>query len=704
MAAVAPLLDPGRFGYLKPKDVARLADAYRFSEAAHAGQKRQSGDPYISHPLAVAEILAGWHLDGQTLMAALLHDVTEDTSVTKDEISDTFGKPVAELVDGVSKLDRIEFQSAEDAQAENFRKMLLAMARDVRVILIKLADRLHNMRTLGAVPPAKRRRVARETMEIYAPIANRLGLNTLYHELQELSFMHLYPLRYSVLAKATKAARGNRREMIGRTLEAIKKKLAEGGIRATVHGREKHVYSTYRKMIEKHLSFSEVHDIFGARVIVKAVPDCYLALGALHALYKPIPGKFKDYIAIPKANGYQSIHTDLIGPYGVPVEVQIRTEEMNHLAESGVASHWMYKDDPDRLSELQKQTHRWLQSLLEIQHQSGDPHEFLEHVKVDLFPDEVYVFTPKGRILSLPRGATAVDFAYAVHTDIGNRCVAAKVNGELVPLRTELRNGDRVEIITASHAKPNPGWLQYVRTGKARSNIRHFLKTMQYEESAGLGERLLEQALRSLKSSLAEIDDAAWERALRDGGARSRGELLADIGLGKRLPAVVARRLMRRPEGGEESLPGGSVTIRGTEGMAVQLASCCRPIPGDAIVGSIKKGQGLVVHLSDCASIVRSRRKEPEQWIDVEWDTRTTRLFQAAINVTVENQRGVLAKVASEIAEAGSNIDAISMEEDRAMYTIMRLVLEVANRQHLARVMRALRRLPAVKRISRMKE
>jgi RelA/SpoT family (p)ppGpp synthetase len=578
------------------------------------------------------------------------------------------------------------------------------MARDVRVILIKLADRLHNMRTLGAVPPAKRRRVARETMEIYAPIANRLGLNTLYHELQELSFMHLYPLRYQVLAKATKAARGNRREMIGRTLEAIKKRLADGGIQATVHGREKHVYSTYRKMIEKHLSFSEVHDIFGARVVVKDVPGCYVALGALHSLYKPIPGKFKDYIAIPKANGYQSIHTDLIGPYGVPVEVQIRTEEMHHLAESGVASHWMYKDDSDKLSELQKQTHRWLQSLLEIQHQSGDPHEFLEHVKVDLFPDEVYVFTPKGKILSLPRGATAVDFAYAVHTDIGNRCVAAKVNGELVPLRTELRNGDRVEIITASHAKPNPGWLQYVRTGKARSNIRHFLKTMQYEESAGLGERLLEQALKALKSKLADIDDAAWDRALRDGGTRSRGELLADIGLGKRLPAVVARHLVKRSEGGEEAYPAGSVTILGTEGMAVQLASCCRPIPGDAIIGSIKKGQGLVVHASDCGGIVRSRKKEPEQWIDVEWDARTSRLFQAAINITVENQRGVLAKVASEIADAGSNIDAISMEEDRFMFTTMRLVLEVANRQHLARVMRSLRRLPDVKRISRMKE
>jgi RelA/SpoT family (p)ppGpp synthetase len=708
MAAAVPArephLDTPRFGYLKPKDVARLAEAYRFSEAAHAGQTRQSGDPYISHPLAVAEILADWHLDGQTLMAALLHDVTEDTSVTKDEISDTFGRPVADLVDGVSKLDKIEFQSAEVAQAENFRKMLLAMARDVRIILIKLADRLHNMRTLGAVPPAKRRRVARETMEIYAPIANRLGLNTLFHELQELAFSHLYPRRYGVLAKATAAARGNRREMIGRTLEAMKKKLAEAGIAATVQGREKHVYSTYRKMIEKHLSFSEVHDIFGCRVVVKDVSACYLALGALHALYKPIPGKFKDYIAIPKANGYQSIHTDLIGPYGVPVEVQIRTEEMHRLAESGVASHWMYKDESDRLSELQKQTHQWLQSLLEIQNQSGDPQEFLEHVKVDLFPDEVYVFTPKGRILSLPRGATAVDFAYQVHTDIGNRCVAAKVNGELVPLRTELRNGERVEIITASHAKPNPGWLQYVRTGKARANIRHFLKTMQYEESAGLGERLLEQALKTLGSSLGAIDDTSWERAIRDGGARSREELLADIGLGKRLPAVVARHLLKRSDARDDNKPSGSVTIRGTEGMAVQLASCCRPIPGDAIVGSIKKGQGLVVHLSDCRSIVRSRKVEPEQWIDVEWDPRTSRLFQAAIHVTVENQRGVLAKVASEVADAGSNIDAISMEEDRAVFTTMHFVLEVANRQHLARVMRALRRLPDVKKIARVRE
>jgi guanosine-3',5'-bis(diphosphate) 3'-pyrophosphohydrolase len=707
MAAV-PVLDEARFGYLKPTDIARIEEAYRFSGAAHAGQKRQSGEPYVSHPLAVAEILAGWHLDSQALMAALLHDVMEDTSVTKAEISDTFGKPVADLVDGVSKLDKIEFQSAEDAQAENFRKMLLAMARDVRVILIKLADRLHNMRTLAAVAPAKRRRVARETMEIYAPIANRLGLNELFHELQELAFSHTHPMRYRVLSKATRSARGNRREVVGKIETAIKAKLAEAGIGASITGREKHIYSIYRKMIEKHLSFSEVHDIYGYRVVVRDIATCYLALGALHGLYKPVPGKFKDYIAIPKANGYQSLHTALIGPYGVPVEIQLRTENMHRLAEAGVASHWMYKSDTDSLSELQKKTHQWLQSLLEIQSQSGDSQEFLEHVKVDLFPDEVYVFTPKGRIMSLPRGATAVDFAYAVHTDIGNKCVAAKVNGELVPLRTELRNGERIEIITTGYAKPNPAWLQYVRTGKARSNIRHFLKTMQYQESAALGEKLLEQALKADGHSSADVNEDSWARAVRDSGAHSRQELLADLGLGRRLPAVVARRLLRTTER-EEAKSGNaakpaSVVIRGTEGMAVQLAGCCRPIPGDDIVGSMKKGQGLVVHIADCRHAVRSRRNEPEQWLDVEWDRKTARLFHAALRVTVTNQRGVLAKVASEIAGAGSNIDSISMEEDRALYAPMLFVLEVANRQHLARVMRALRRLPEVEKLVRVRE
>jgi len=708
MSAV-PALDASRFGYLKPTDVARLTEAYRFSGAAHAGQKRQSGEPYVSHPLAVAEILADWRLDGQALVAALLHDVMEDTSVTKAEISDTFGKPVADLVDGVSKLDKIEFQSAEDAQAENFRKMLLAMARDVRVILIKLADRLHNMRTLDAVVPAKRRRVARETMEIYAPIANRLGLNSLFHELQELAFSHTHPLRYRVLSKATRAARGNRREVVGKIEVAIKAQLAEAGVTASISGREKHIYSIYRKMIEKHLSFSEVHDIYGFRVVVKDAPTCYLALGVLHGLYKPVPGKFKDYIAIPKANGYQSLHTALIGPYGVPVEIQLRTEEMHRLAEAGVASHWMYKSEVDSLSELQKKTHQWLQSLLEIQSQSGDSQEFLEHVKVDLFPDEVYVFTPKGRIMPMPRGATAVDFAYAVHTDIGNKCVAAKVNGELVALRTELRNGDRIEIVTTGYAKPNPAWLQYVRTAKARSNIRHFLKTMQYDESTALGERLLEQALKAAGHAATEIDAESWARAVRDAGAHTRQEVLADIGLGRRLPAVVARRLLRKTEreeaksGGSKSVPA-SVVIRGTEGMAVQLATCCRPIPGDAILGSMKKGQGLVVHAADCRQATRSRRNEPDQWIDVEWDRQPSRLFLTAVRVMVTNQRGVLAKVASEIADAGSNIDAISMEEDRAVFTTMLFILEVASRQHLARVMRALRRLPEVEKLARARE
>ncbi len=709
MAAV-PGLNETRFGYLKPADIARLEEAYRFSNAAHADQTRQSGDPYISHPLAVAEILADWHLDGQALIAALLHDVLEDAAVSKTEIADMFGKPVADLVDGVSKLAKIEFQSAEDAQAENFRKMLLAMARDVRVILIKLADRLHNMRTLGAVPYAKRHRIARETLEIYAPIAIRLGLNALYHELQELAFSHLYPMRYKVIAKATRAARGNRREVIGKTEAAIKAKLAEAGIQAEVTGREKHTYSTYKKMIEKDLSFSEVHDIYGFRVVVKDIPSCYIALGALHALYKPIPGKFKDYIAIPKANGYQSLHTRLVDPYGLPVEVQIRTEHMHRVAEAGVASHWMYKEEEaESLSELQKQTHQWLQSLIEIQNQAGDSAEFLGDVKVDLFPDEVYVFTPKGKIMSLPRGATAVDFAYAVHTDIGNRCVAARVNGELVPLRGELRNGDRVEIITASHAKPNPAWLQYVRTGKARSNIRHYLKTMQYEESVNLGERVIEQALRALGKSPAEVDEASWERVLRESGARSRQQIYADTGLGKQLAAVVARRLVRQSEPPREEAksaakPAGSVVIRGTEGMAVQLATCCRPIPGDEVIGSIKKGQGLIVHTADCAQIARSRRNEPDQWIDVEWDASTSRLFQAALEVTVTNQRGVLAKVASEIADAGSNIDSITMEEERSLYATMHFVVEVTNRAHLARVMRALRRLPDVKKLARTRE
>src|SRR5512134_655274 len=537
VATVATLTDRVK-KYLPSSDVQKVKEAFRFSDEAHLGQFRRSGAPYITHPLAVAEILTDWRLDGAAIQAALLHDVLEDSGVAKQKLVEKFGAVVAELVDGVSKLDKLQFSSTEQAQAENFRNMLLPMARDVRVILIKLADRLHNMRTLEAVSSEQKRRIARETLEIYAPIANRLGLNRIYQELEDLSFKHLNPVRFRVLAKAVKAAGGNRREVVGKVLDAMRKKLKSAGVEALSQGREKHLYSIYRKMREKHLTFAQVLDVYGFRIIVNDVPACYVALGALHSLYKPIPGKFKDYVAIPKANGYQSLHTMLFGPFGTPMEVQIRTREMHKIAEAGVASHWLYKDSDASLSDLQKKTHQWLQSLLEMQSQSGDSVEFLEHLKVDLFPDEVYVFTPKGRILSLPRGATAVDFAYAVHTDIGNRCVAAKINGELVPLRTELKNGDRVEIITAAHAKPNPLWLNYVVTAKARSHIRHFVKTMHFAESVQLGERLLNQALASFRTSLADVKEQQWARLLKESSAKSRAHLLSDIGLGKRLSAV----------------------------------------------------------------------------------------------------------------------------------------------------------------------
>ncbi len=690
-------------GYLKPPDIERIEKAYQFSGKAHEGQYRDSGEPYISHPLAVAGILADWHLDPQALMAALLHDVMEDTNVSKAEISRHFGKPVAELVDGLSKLDKIEFQSQQDAQAENFRKMLLAMARDVRVILIKLADRLHNMRTLGAVPPAKRRRVSRETLEIYAPIANRLGLNGLYQELQELAFSHLYPLRYRVLAKATKSARGNRSRVLSKILEEIKQRLSEAGIKVEVTGREKHLYSIYKKMLEKNLSFSQVLDIYGFRVVVEDAPACYLALGALHGLYKPVPGKFKDYIAIPKVNGYQALHTTLIGPFGTPVEIQIRTRDMHRVAEAGVASHWLYKTSDASLNDLQHKTHIWLQSLLDIQSESGDAAEFLEHIKVDLFPDEVYVFTPKGKIMALPRGATAVDFAYAVHTQVGNRCVATKINYELVPLRTELKNGYRVEIVTASHANPNPAWLNYVKTGKARSHIRHFLKTMHYEESTELGEKLLNQALRALNTDLAEIGGEQWDKLLRDITAKSRLELFADIGLGKRFAAVVARKLLAASEQPPTEVNAGPIVIRGSEGMAVQFAKCCRPIPGDPIIGSIKKGQGIVIHTHDCPTAAKSRT-DPDKWLDVEWAPEPARLFDVGIHVAVMNQRGVLAKVAGAIAADGASINGISMDDDRSAYTNMHFTLQVIDRQHLARIKRGLRRIPEVVRIARARD
>ncbi|WP_334108061.1 RelA/SpoT family protein [Methylobacillus sp.] len=698
--------------YLKQDDINQVWEAYRFSAAAHEGQVRRSGEPYVIHPVSVAGILANLHLDPPTLIAALLHDVVEDTGVTKQEISEKFGKQVAELVDGLSKLDKIEFQSATQAQAENFRKMLLAMSQDVRVILIKLADRLHNMSTLEVMKPEKQRRIARETLDIYAPIANRLGLNEIYQTLEDLSFKYLYPMRHRVISKAVMAARGNRKEVVGKILDAINQRLKDQHIDAEVTGREKHLYSIYRKMTGKTITFSQIYDIYGFRVVVRDLPTCYAALGVLHGLYKPIPGKFKDYIAIPKANGYQSLHTTLFGPFGTPIEIQIRSREMHNVADAGVAAHWLYKSTDAHLTALQHQTHQWLQRLLDIQSESTDSLEFLEHFKVDLFPDEVYVFTPKGNIMALPKGATAVDFAYAVHTDIGNRCVAVKINQELAPLRTELRNGDHVEIITAAHAHPNPAWLNYVLTGKARAHIRHYLKSMQSTESALLGERMLNQALRALHANPTAIDDTAWQRLVRDYGAKGRDEILSDIGLGKRLNVMVAHQLMvpvngAQPETAESVKPHpkmlDTITIRGSEGMAVQFAQCCRPIPGDPILGFINKDKGLVIHTHDCPTI-RKFRLDPDKWLDVEWDPQGSRLYKVSLRLVVANRRGMLAKIASGIAEAGSNIDNVSMEEaDNSTYTTMNFTVQVENRVHLAELMRRLRKIPDVVRINRVK-
>lgn len=687
--------------YLKPEDINQLRNAYSFGQGAHSGQFRKSGEPYISHPVAVARILCTLHLDAPTLTAALLHDVVEDTDISKAEISERFGEPVAELVDGVSKLTKIEFQTQEEAQAENFRKMLLAMARDVRVILIKLADRLHNMRTLEAMHPAKQRSIARETLEIYAPIAHRLGLNNIYQELQELGFRYSYPMRYKVLVKATKAARGNRREIVGKILEAIDIKLKESGLDAEVTGREKHLYSIYMKMVEKQLSFSEVLDIYGFRVIVKDIPACYVALGMLHSLYKPIPGKFKDYIAIPKTNGYQSLHNTLLGPFGIPIEIQIRTAEMHRIAENGVASHWLYKSSDADFNDLHLQTSQWLQNLLETLSGSTDSLEFLEHLKIDLFPGDVFVFTPQGKILTLPRGSTAVDFAYAVHSDVGNCCVAVKINGENAPLRAKLKSGDRVEIVTAPYAKPNPSWLSYVATGRARSHIRHFLKTIQYDESVKLGERMLNQALLSFNINPDTINDTQWEKLVRDSGVKSKEELLTEMALGKQLPAVVAKRLASPLESSSNDQIVGPITILGTEGLTVQFAKCCRPIPGDAIIGVIKKDSGLIIHMHNCANVTSSQ-KNSENYLDVAWGIDITRTFEASIKVTTVNKQGVLARVAAEIAKAESNIDDIAMENEND-FMHMRFILQINNRSHLAQVIRGLRHLKEVVRIHRTK-
>ena len=712
--------------YLTPSELKKVKEAYRFSDEKHLGQMRKSGEPYISHPLAVAEICADWKLDAQAMMAALLHDVMEDQDVKKEELIERFGSQVASLVDGLSKLDKIEFQSQIEAQAENFRKMLLAMARDVRVILIKLADRLHNMRTLGSMPPDKKRRISRETMEVYVPIAHRLGLNNIYRELQELSFSHLYPLRHRTLHKAVKAARGNRREVVTKILESVTSTLIAAGIPAQIDGREKTLYGIYRKMRNKHLSFSQVLDVYGFRVVVDSFANCYVALGTLHSLFKPMPGKFKDYIAIPKLNGYQSLHTTLIGPYGTPVEFQIRTQEMHRVAESGVAAHWLYKDDEGSLTDLQQRTHAWLQSLLDIQKQTGDSAEFLEHIKVDLFPDSVYVFTPKSKIIALPRGATALDFAYTIHTDIGDQTIAAKINHEQAALRTELRNGDIVEIITSPSSRPSPNWLSFVRTGKARSAIRHHLRTINLAESTELGQRLLTQALVLLNLE-ATIPDAVAERLINESSAKSIEELYVDIGVGKRIAALVARHVLNLIEGESPQQAGQDahrshgahgplhevaedirngrldpVVIYGSEGVAVQLAQCCLPIPGDAIVGQLKRDQGVTVHTLDCEVARRLRNKEPDRWIDVVWGSDLNRRFDCRIMLLLKNERGVLARVAAEIGESDANITFVGMEDDKdQLLTQLRFTVQVEDRIHLARLMRNVRRIPGVTRLLR---
>lgn len=691
--------------YLNEEEVQLVWQAYRYADQAHAGQTRKTGEPYITHPISVACILARLHLDLPTLLAALLHDVVEDTEVDSAAITERFGKQVADLVDGLTKLDKVELQTATQAQAENFRKMLLAMSQDVRVILVKLADRLHNMQTLDAMRSEKQKRIARETLDIYAPIANRLGLNPIYHELEDLSFKYLYPNRYRVIDKAIRTARGHRKEVVSKIQEAIQNQLTQYQIEYDVEGREKHLYSIYKKMSEKAMKLSQIGDIYGFRVIVKNTAACYLALGALHALYKPIPGRFKDYIAIPKANGYQSLHTTLFGPFGTPIEVQIRSQEMHNIADAGVAAHWLYKTTDAHLTKLQQQTHQWLQRLVEIQTESDDSHEFLENFKVDLFPDEVYVFTPKGNIMALPRGSTAVDFAYAVHSDVGNSCVAVKINNELAPLRTEMRNGDHVEIITAPLAKPNPAWLNYVVTGKARSHIRHYLKTVKVEESAQLGERMLKVALRAMHIEPSALTDKQWQKVMSDYGVKTRQAILTDIGLGKRNSLMVAHQLLAHPAEAEEKTAKvlDTITIRGSEGMAVQFAQCCRPIPGDPILGFINKDKGLVIHTHDCPAI-RKFKLDPEKWLDVEWDADPKKLFSVNLRVTVVDERGMLAKIAATISNADANIDNVSVEtSDGSQYSNVNFTVQVHNRVHLATLIRNLRKIQQIVRINRVK-
>ncbi|WP_028358027.1 RelA/SpoT family protein [Brackiella oedipodis] len=697
--------------YLRASDIQTLIQAFEFARKAHEGQMRNNGLPYITHPIAVCEICAGWKLDINALLAALLHDVIEDQDVSKEEISARFNPDIAELVDGLTKLDKLQFSSKAEQQAESFRKMLLAMARDIRVILVKLADRLHNMRTLDGVGLEKARRVSKETKEIYAPIADRLGLNSLYREFNDLCFQGMYPYRYEVLSKALMHAKGNRRDVLSTILDSVRSALPAQGIEADVQAREKSLASIYKKMKGKRKSFSEIMDIHGFRIVVNTQAECYLVLGILHQLYRPVPGKFKDYIALPKLNGYQSLHTTLIGPYGISIEFQIRTRNMQQMSENGVISHWMYKNKTD-LSDIQQQTHRWMESLLEIQNKTRDSAEFLEHVKIDLFPDAVFVLTPKGRVVSLPRKATPIDFAYAIHTDIGNHIKSVRINHKAASINTPLRSGDTVEIITSPEAQPSADWIEFVRTGRARSEIRNYLRNHNYADSVSFGKKVLKQALDNLGIQMPADDDPFWHELVKSSDASSLEEIFLDIGLGNRLASVVARRFLTNDPllattaallDEKDSRDKAPILIQGREGQSVQLAPCCMPIPGDAITAVLRPGHGLVVHCQDCPVAVRQKHREPERWVNVAWDDAPSKHLHTRIEVIVEKDRGVLGAIMMQIAAEDANIVHISTKDQDTNVHVVLLTLEVENRNHLARIIRRVRRIKAVYKVKRLK-
>ena len=691
--------------YLDPAEVEKIRQAFRFGAEAHEGQRRASGEPYIHHPVQVAHMLAEMRLDHETIIAALLHDVIEDTPTAKPQIATRFGHAVAELVDGVSKLTHLSFESRAEAQAENFRKMLMAMARDLRVMLIKLADRVHNMRTLDALPLDKRRRIARETIEIYAPIADRLGLRSIRIELEDLGFRTLYPRRHRVLEARAKNARARGKKLVRQIEKAIKRRLRREGVAALVEGREKHLYSVYRKMRERKASFKEVLDVYGFRIIVERPDDCYRVLGMVHSLYKPVPEKFNDYIAIPKANGYQSLHTTLFGPAGTPIDLQIRTEEMDQVAESGVAAHWMYEIGQPGANTAQLRVGEWVRDLIEMQTHAGDSFEFLESVKVDLFPKDIYVFTPAGDIKALPRGATPIDLAYTVHTDIGNQCTSAKVDGRYVPLGTPLASGQTIEIITKPWGRPNANWLDFVVSGKARTAIRNHLKHLRTEDAVELGEKLLGGALQVESARLEDIPAAVVDALLEELELESVDALYEEIGTGRRLAPMVAKHLAR---GGEEpssdgepaSATGASLHIRGAEGMMVDFGKCCHPIPGDSVMGFLSTGRGIVIHTTDCKNL-EEYSDRPERWIDIAWEPDVDGEFPVGVRVHMADRKGVLATVAAAIAEMGANIENVNIENRDGLNSALNFVIGVHDRTHLARIMRRIRGIGDVSRIAR---